>query len=310
MQRDKPDPPVTKDLDPTSVEWILARLEEMKAERLAGTFPEDRETILARLVYGDYESYLYSPLWQKIRRRVLKRDGSICTRCGDRATQVHHLEYTEAVLKGDDDSQLVSVCKPCREKLNSLMKAGVDAPSMTGSGYLKTVTARGRRRLRLNRPGFSLKRERPKWTELGWGGVYLCKGNTEHLFWRNDGKVCTVPSADGQLVDAWMCSGCRHVLDHDREGQPRTAEQKFALLRKKPGVRYTRPAPQLGMTFTKVFWKLNAMQREGIMNEFDWNAALIKDPNLATTDPKHFAELQARYESTKRNGREPRKHSN
>lgn len=49
---------------------------------------------------------------------------------------------------------------------------------------------------------------------------------------------------------------------------------------------------------------MNAMQREGNMNERHWNGALSKDPNLATTDPARFAALQARYESTKRNGRD------
>jgi len=74
-------------------------------------------------------------------------------------------------------------------------------------------------------------------------------------------------------------------------------------------VRYTRLEPRLGISFTKVFWRLNAMQREGIMNEFHWNIARVKGPNLGTTDPKRLAELKARYESTKHNGRERRKGS-
>lgn len=48
------------------------------------------------------------------------------------------------------------------------------------------------------------------------------------------------------------------------------------------------------------------MQREEIINEYEWNAARIKDPNLEPTDPERFAELQARYESTKHNGRDRR----
>jgi hypothetical protein len=84
------------------------------------------------------------------------------------------------------------------------------------------------------------------------------------------------------------------------------------LLRKKPRVSYTRREPQTGMPFTKAFRKLNAMQREAIINEFEWNAARLKDPNLETTDPQRWAELKARYDSTRANGREwrgPRKSS-
>lgn len=300
VQPDKGKPEPAREADTVSVEWILARLEEMKAKK----FPEDRDTILARLGYGDYESYLYSPLWRKIRRRVLKRDGSTCTRCGDRATQVHHLAYTEAVLKGEDDAQLVSVCKPCHEKVEFADEGRDRRPEHEKRRVLEDRDGARQEKIAAEQARLQHEERTARVRDAAGGRCYWCKGNTEHLFWRNDGKVYTVPTADGQAVDAWTCSGCRGVLDHDGEGQPRTEEQKLALLRKKPGVRYTRPARQLGMTFTKVFWKLNAMQREGIMNEFDWNAARIKDPNLETADPKRFAELKARYESTKRNGRD------
>lgn len=61
----------------------------------------------------NYESYRLTPLWRKIRRRVLKRDGGTCLRCGGRATQAHHRRYTDAALQGEDDSVIVSLCRPC-----------------------------------------------------------------------------------------------------------------------------------------------------------------------------------------------------
>jgi hypothetical protein len=289
---------------PSTAEWIKTRLEEMKAERLTGKFPEDRETILARLGYGDYESYLAGPLWQKIRRRVLKHDGSICARCGDRATQVHHLAYTEAVLKGEDDSQLVSVCKPCHEKVEFDDDRRGRRPEHDKRRVLEDREGARQEKIAAEHARLQLEERTSTVRDATGERCYWCKGNTEHPFWRNDGKVYTVPTADGQAVDAWMCSGCRRVLDHDREGRPRTDEQKLALLRKRPAVSYTRREPQVGLTITKAFRKLNAVQREGIINEFEWNAARIKDPNLEATDPERFAELKAPYESTKRNGRD------
>ena len=44
------------------------------------------------------------------------------------------------------------------------------------------------------------------------------------------------------------------------------------------------------------------MQREGIMNEFHWNAANIMHPDFETSDPEQFQTLGARFESTKANG--------
>lgn len=61
----------------------------------------------------DYADYLKSPLWRKIKRRVLKRDRKACRRCGGKATRVHHRSYADVVLAGNDDEQLTSICEGC-----------------------------------------------------------------------------------------------------------------------------------------------------------------------------------------------------
>ncbi len=68
---------------------------------------------LDRVRAGDYEDYRKSPLWRKIKRRVLKRDGKVCRRCGGKATLVHHRSYTDEVLAGNNDEQLASICEGC-----------------------------------------------------------------------------------------------------------------------------------------------------------------------------------------------------
>jgi hypothetical protein len=68
---------------------------------------------LDRVQTADYAEYLKSPLWRKIKRRVLKRDGKACRRCGGKATRVHHRSYTDEVLAGNDDEQLASICEGC-----------------------------------------------------------------------------------------------------------------------------------------------------------------------------------------------------
>ncbi len=57
--------------------------------------------------------YLKSKEWGKIRRRILKRDGKLCRRCGGKASQVHHRSYAEEVMQGKDDEQLASLCEGC-----------------------------------------------------------------------------------------------------------------------------------------------------------------------------------------------------
>ncbi len=63
--------------------------------------------------YATYDDYRKSSLWRKIRRRVLKRDGNICLRCGGKAIMVHHRSYAEEVLAGNNDDDLASICEGC-----------------------------------------------------------------------------------------------------------------------------------------------------------------------------------------------------
>ena len=61
----------------------------------------------------DYTLYLRTALWRRIRGRVMARDNDTCLRCDGQANEVHHKSYDDAVLRGDDDSQLVPLCSGC-----------------------------------------------------------------------------------------------------------------------------------------------------------------------------------------------------
>jgi hypothetical protein len=62
-----------------------------------------------------YLEYLSSPLWRdRIRPRVMERDGHRCRTCsGKKRLQVHHRSYDNAVMKGRDDTQLITLCRAC-----------------------------------------------------------------------------------------------------------------------------------------------------------------------------------------------------
>jgi 5-methylcytosine-specific restriction endonuclease McrA len=60
-----------------------------------------------------YDEYRRTPLWRKIKRRVLKRDDNRCRRCGGGAAIVHHRSYEEEVMLGNNDEQLASICEGC-----------------------------------------------------------------------------------------------------------------------------------------------------------------------------------------------------
>ena len=103
---------------------------------------QKRDRDLKRLGFECYTDYLRSPLWDVIRREVIKRDFAECAvvDClSERGVrQVHHLSYTLSVLLGLKTSQLVTVCQFCHERLE-----------FSKHGYRLSPRSKQRRNLRL-----------------------------------------------------------------------------------------------------------------------------------------------------------------
>ena len=57
-----------------------------------------RDAVLREMGFANYDEYLRSPLWAKIKRRLLK----VCDRCpcGAPATEFHHRSYKRRYLEG------------------------------------------------------------------------------------------------------------------------------------------------------------------------------------------------------------------
>lgn len=68
----------------------------------------------------DYENYIKSEAWYAKRAKVLERDKYICQGCGGTATQVHHKTYKN--LGEEFLFELMSVCKPCHERIHGIKK--------------------------------------------------------------------------------------------------------------------------------------------------------------------------------------------
>lgn len=79
------------------------------------TVYEERDEILRSMGFDSYADYLKSDLWKGIRSRVIKAGYGRCVRCSGTARQVHHKEYSHAILAGHDIKPLVAVCRDCHE---------------------------------------------------------------------------------------------------------------------------------------------------------------------------------------------------
>src|SRR6202035_4798824 len=94
----------------------MSRLRAMVSESKANSSSAMSPDVMAM----DYrQEYLFSPLWKKIRGRVLyRRDKKICFYCGGVAVLVHHRSYTRKVLEGRADHMLISLCEGCHELIH------------------------------------------------------------------------------------------------------------------------------------------------------------------------------------------------
>ena len=74
-----------------------------------------------------YQDYLNSATWKKIRERKLTNGGCICERCKKRGWKkqlnVHHKTY-KLILGKETDQQLVILCKSCHDFIHRLLKDG------------------------------------------------------------------------------------------------------------------------------------------------------------------------------------------
>lgn len=72
-----------------------------------------------------YAEQIKSPMWQKKRLEILKRDNFICQSCGDEESQlhVHHKssEYGKYIYEYENNV-LITLCKNCHELISNNKK--------------------------------------------------------------------------------------------------------------------------------------------------------------------------------------------
>lgn len=81
----------------------------------------------------EYEALLQRPEWKAKKKRIIKRDGCCCSRCGctDRPLQVHHKYYlnypddTKVFPWQYPDDALITLCPDCHKKAHSNHKPKV-----------------------------------------------------------------------------------------------------------------------------------------------------------------------------------------
>ncbi len=77
------------------------------------------QSLKKNLFFEEYSEYLLSEVWKKKRNLVLTRDNFLCQAClTNKASEVHHKTYKH--VYNEPLFELVSICKPCHEKITEL----------------------------------------------------------------------------------------------------------------------------------------------------------------------------------------------
>ena len=64
---------------------------------------------------NEYQEYLKSDRWKRLRGLRLAKSDFLCEGCGDEATQVHHKSYKNLFIP-EEFLDLISLCEKCHQK--------------------------------------------------------------------------------------------------------------------------------------------------------------------------------------------------
>ena len=111
-----------------AIDWIasLYRLgthEFIKkgAYKKVGIIPKKKLSAIFQKKRNDYNVFLRSAYWKKVRLLVLERDNKTCQVCGSKKTlHVHHKTYEHHFSELEHLEDLITLCKSCHEKEHNI----------------------------------------------------------------------------------------------------------------------------------------------------------------------------------------------
>ena len=66
---------------------------------------------------SEYVDYLKSDDWRERRKELMEEAEKLCSKCGEKATQLHHLNY-DNLGEEELDEDVIAVCKDCHDEIH------------------------------------------------------------------------------------------------------------------------------------------------------------------------------------------------
>jgi len=76
---------------------------------------------LLDITHNEYQKYLESDKWKKLRLKILERDNFTCQDCNNKAIGVHHLNY-DYLGTDKEEKYCISICKNCHLKRHNIKR--------------------------------------------------------------------------------------------------------------------------------------------------------------------------------------------
>ena len=67
---------------------------------------------------SDYIDYLQSDDWKERRKELMEEANGECSECGDKATELHHLNYNKLGYE-ELDEDVVALCNECHKEMHN-----------------------------------------------------------------------------------------------------------------------------------------------------------------------------------------------
>ena len=66
---------------------------------------------------SEYIEYLKSNEWKERRKHLMEQADWICSKCGKKATQLHHISY-DNIGEEELDDDVIALCKDCHDEIH------------------------------------------------------------------------------------------------------------------------------------------------------------------------------------------------
>lgn len=96
--------------------WVLKTIQSQGYSRIKHQkkLKKIKSKLIKKIDRKEYQKFLKSPYWKRVRKSILLRDGNKCVKCGDKnLLHIHHTTYINHGNEHEHLDDLITLCEAC-----------------------------------------------------------------------------------------------------------------------------------------------------------------------------------------------------